>query len=148
MAPKQKSPVRREKRPRPDPAKDIGQRLRECRDVLDLSNRDLADRLRVEEQTVRNMLSGQGLVTYVKLAKRAQALETSPNEILGHVGAANFDESLLRAALLGAFEGSGLPRSAADELTDAVFDALQDLSQKATPADRRKIIRGQLRLIA
>jgi transcriptional regulator with XRE-family HTH domain len=136
------------KNARPDRAKAIGRQLRERRDLLDLSNQDLATRLNVEEQTVRNMLSGQGLVTYVKLAKLARALETSPNQILGFDEGDSCDAAMVRSALLGAFEGCGLGADATKELADIFLESLRDSQKDASPADRGKILRGHLRLVA
>lgn len=90
---------------------------------------DLAKAIGKSEETVKKMLSGTGLLQYVKLAHLAEVLGTTPNELLGFEPSANSD--VLSVALQVSYEALGLDQAEAQELAAIVLQSAQDAPEFA-----------------
>lgn len=103
---------------------DIRKRLRDRATELGLSYAEIAGRVGVSEAAIKKLMTTHGLKNFARLSSLCQALEISPNALLGFNEEGALSEPLLLAGMSISFEALGLPRSDADALAEIVLEAV------------------------
>ncbi len=101
----------------------VGEMVRTVRERLGLSRIELADRLTVSEETVKKMETGERVKQWLKLAEVAEALETTPNELLGFPVV---DPESLGSALQPILKAFGHDPEDAESIARILLEAVED----------------------
>ena len=124
----------------------IGRRVDERMAVLKMDARTLAKAIGVTEDTIYRLLRGETVKQWVRLAKIAGALRTTPNNLLGVDSPASRErQSELMSA---AFRGLGLPEPLDRNLSEICLEALDTppgLQSGVSDQDRMRIAAETLR---
>jgi transcriptional regulator with XRE-family HTH domain len=130
---------------------EISLRIKQRMKSLGLTNRDLGERISLTEPSVKKLLSGGSSVQFVKLRRLAEALETTPNHLLGvsetDGSSAERSRALLGAAIEAALRTLGdLKQEHAQALTQAILSipdkpaiVSADLDEEAAARTRAEI---------
>ena len=88
-------------------ASEIGGRIRAFRERAGLSSSQLANRLGVTEDAVARMQRGESVGQFIKLIAMADALNITPNDLLGFEGHIS-DVEVIKSAIEACFEALGV----------------------------------------
>jgi transcriptional regulator with XRE-family HTH domain len=123
--------------------KAIGARVRAARDRLELTRPQLAQKLDLDHETIKKYETGERVTQWVQLAKVAEALKTSPNELLGFP---EVDPASLAEALKPILFHYDIPIGIADNIAGYLVRVIK-LAQsvpEAGPPDLRYRLAAQL----
>ena len=101
----------------------IGERLTRAVKERGLSAIEIGERLGLTRDAVHTMMRGSSVANWSKLARFAELLHTTPNDILG-MGPTGGNRRFLVDILAQAFQGLGLKPALARELVQICLEAL------------------------
>lgn len=122
--------------------KEVGRRIASFAKRAGLNNETVAERLGMTEEGVKKLFNGSNVAGYVKLAKIARAIDTTPNEILGFTEQTQDIEALLDAVRVS-YEALGSSRAQAEGWVRAVVEAAQAPPLRSSDLDRRESARAR-----
>ena len=96
--------------------------------------------------SAKKLVGGQTTIQFVKLGRLAQALGTTPDELLGFKFGK--PEGLLNAALTASYVALGLEIQDAEEFATVVIQALEELPTDSVKLDPETSVRVQVELAA
>lgn len=107
-----------------DQETEIGRRLKEAREAAGLTVDELARRLNVTPDAVQRLQRGESTVQWLKLKAIAEALNITPNDLLGLTS--SYDKQVLRATMEACFEALGLSLPQASILAETVLEVVRE----------------------
>lgn len=123
--------------------KEIGAAVRNARDRLGMSREALAARANVDAETIKKIESGERVKQWTRVAEIAEALQTSPNELLGFPVASPNTLGMALRPILAAY---GHNPEDAESIARILLEAVE-AAQSAPgdePAEVRYRIAGQI----
>lgn len=104
--------------------REISRKIKELMVAQGLTRAELAKKLGRTEDSVKKILSGVGLVQFIKLGELARILGTTPNDLLGI--SASPDNQALLSAMAVSYETLGLEADEGQELAQIVLQASRE----------------------
>jgi transcriptional regulator with XRE-family HTH domain len=127
-----------------DETKAIAKRIKDRMEKIGLKDEGLAVLLGVTTDTIYKLLRGETVKRWLNLIKVSQALQTSPNELLG------FDEhdtrSRLRKFLDASYRGLGLSPTQAQNYTTLFLEALDKPPDPEEPVPEDELLRLSIKI--
>lgn len=122
----------------------IGDLIAAARDAKGMDNGTLAKKMGRADSSIKKLITGEANGQFVKLAKLARALETTPNQLLGFGSNDGLDAESVRLAFDAVLAALSVPQGRAELLKRTALSALQ--SPTLPLHDRQESTKARLAL--
>lgn len=105
--------------------RELARHMAAVRDSRKLSNKTLAERMRLSESSVKKLFTGEVHANFVKLIRLAEAMGVDPNELLGFDASSTERAAKVRGAFAALLAAIGFQGPLHERLLRAVLSSLE-----------------------